>query len=456
MNNTLTDAYRYITTTNKEYTRNRDRWEFLYNSFVGGETYRDAAYLTRYKLETNAEYQQRLRETPLDNECQSVIQVYTSFLFRECPERDYGTMSGRSDVEAFCQDADMDGRDLDAFMKDAHTWASVFGHTWILMTKPAIGAATLGAEQQMGVRPYVNLLTPLAVMDWTWERQPNGAYQLSYIKYIEEVVDKVTIIKEWTKDVIKTWTARDDAKEASLTAEEVNELGLIPAITVYNKRSAIRGLGVSDINDIADLQRRIYNYNSEIEQAIRLDGHPSLVVTPDTQYGSGAGAVIVVPENSDPGLRPYYLEHGGANISSIHDSIRLIKDTIDKLSNTGSIRATETRTLSGVAMEVEFSLLNARLSEKADQMELAEEQLWNLFAAYQGTVWDGEVEYPGSFNVRDLQREFQQLQVAKSAATSPEAIAVIDFRLRELLEDPRLPNSEEAMTTPADLGANNV
>ena len=60
MNNTLHDDYQYVSTTNKEYTRNRDRWEFLLNSYVGGEEYRQQGYLTRYQLESNSEYQQRL------------------------------------------------------------------------------------------------------------------------------------------------------------------------------------------------------------------------------------------------------------------------------------------------------------------------------------------------------------------------------------------------------------
>ena len=442
---TLHDDYKYISTSNKEYQRNRDRWEFLMNSFVGGDAYRKEGYLTRYQLESNAEYQQRLATTPLDNHCASVIQVYTSYLFREEPKREFASLEGRMDLEDFLNDSDMDGRSLNAFMKDVSTWSSVFGHAWILMTKPNLGAATLGAEQSMGVRPYLNLLTPLTVMDWKWERQPNGKYELSYIKYIEEVVDKSTTVREWTKDVIRTWLMDDEKKEAQLVMEEVNGMGMIPAVVAYNKRSITRGLGVSDIADIADLQRLIYNYNSEIEQSIRLDGHPSLVVTPDVQYGSGAGAVIVVPENSDPGLRPYVLEHGGANIASIHSSIDQLVGAIDRLSNTGGVRATQTRTLSGVAMEVEFSLLNARLSEKGDMMELAEEQLWELFAQYQGTVWDGSVEYPGSFNVRDYQREFQQLQIAKGAATDPRVLNLIDHELVELLgEDPDvvLPGSE--------------
>jgi hypothetical protein len=88
-------------------------------------------------------------------------------------------------------------------------------------------------------------------------------------------------------------------------------------------------------------------------------------------------------------------------------------------------------------METEFQLLNARLSEKADNLELAEEQMWRLFALYQGRDWEGEVDYPESFSIRDQQREFSQLASAKSAATNAKVLDIIDGKIVELLgEDP--------------------
>ncbi len=438
---TLLDDYTQISSTNREYTKLRTRWRFLLNSYVGGQDYRDAGYLTKYQLESASDYKLRCDTTPLDNHCQSVISVYMSYLFREEPDRDFEDWEDLPDVESFLEDCDYEGRTLDAFMKDVAIWSSVFGHVWILMTKPNLNPATLGEEQALGIRPYLNLLTPLAVLDWKWERQPNGSYKLVYLKYIEEIVDQTTTVRTWTPDTIETWTMDEDRKEAQLIFTEINQLGEIPAILCYNKRSIIKGIGVSDINDVADIQRMIYNLTSEAEQSHRMDGHPSLVITPDTQYGSGAGSVIVVPENSDPGLRPYYLEHGGANVQSLHGTIDKLVQAIDRLSHTGGVRGTEVRTLSGVAMEVEFSLLNARLSEKADNLELAEEQMWKLFGLYQGREWSGEVEYPNSFNIRDVQREFQQLSTAKSAATDPTVYRIIDEQIVELLgeEEERLP-----------------
>jgi hypothetical protein len=205
-----------------------------------------------------------------------------------------------------------------------------------------------------------------------------------------------------------------------------NGLGYIPMVCAYSTRSPVRGVGVSDITDIADAQRMLYNINSEIEQSIRIDSHPSLVKTPETQAGIGAGSIIHMPDNLDPGLKPYILDYNGAEISAMLSVKGDIVSVIDKMANTGAVRATESRVMSGVAMETEFQLLNARLSEKADNLELAEEQMWSIFANYQGLVWDGSIDYPGSFSIRDIAKEFDQLQTARSAATDPAVLRCID------------------------------
>jgi hypothetical protein len=66
-------------------------------------------------------------------------------------------------------------------------------------------------------------------------------------------------------------------------------------------------------------------------------------------------------------------------------------------------------------------------------MELAEEQMWRLFGLYQNMTWDGEVEYPNSFNIRDEGREMSQLLTAKNAATDARVLQVIDHEIIELL-----------------------
>ena len=451
-NFTLQQDYIALSSTHQLYLKHRDRWEFLMQSFVGGKEYRDAGHLTRYVLESDGEYQARLRNTPLDNHCASVIQTYNSFLFRTEPKREFESWQGNWAVEDFLKDCDYEGRSFDDFMKEVSTWSAVFGHLWVMVTKPNVGAETLAQEQEMGLRPYVNLMTPLVVSDFEWRRTETGRYDLVKLKYVEEVVDRIQVVKLWTPDAIETWELNQIERTANMRSREVNGLGMIPAVLVYNQRSIEKGIGVSDIADIADVQKMIYNMLSENEQAVRLSGHPTLVVPPTAQVGSGAGAMIVLQDGSDPGLNPYALEFGGSGIDNIHTTIQKLVESIDRMANTGGVRVTASREMSGVAMETEFQLLNARLSGKADQLELAEEQIWRLFARYQGLEWDGEIEYPDSFNIRDINREIEQLARAKSAATDPRVLQVIDHELIEKLgEDADLIMPELVATEAANL-----
>lgn len=408
-------------------------WTYLFNSYQGGERYQKAGYLTRYAYESEIDYQERLRQTPLDNHCKAIVSIYNAFLFRQGAERDYGSLENDPALEPFLKDADLEGRSLDAFMKDVSAYSSVFGHCWVMMAKPNTNANTRAEELGQGVRPYVSVITPMAVLDWRWERSMSGVYTLTYLKYIEDQEYKShTVIKEWTPSEIITYQADSERQEIKNIAIEENGLGEIPAVLVYSARSIYRGIGISDIEDIADQQKAIYNELSEVEQAIRLNGHPSLVKTADVEATAGAGSIVQMPENLDPGLRPYMLDVS-TDTNAIYQSIQQRVDSIDRMANTGSVRAKATRTLSGVAMEVEFSMLNSRLSEKADLLELAEEQMWRLFAKYQGTAWDGEINYPDSFSIRDEDRDYQHLKMVKETTENPQLVKAVDERLAELL-----------------------
>jgi hypothetical protein len=429
---TLYELYLEATSTNTTYNEYQDRWHFYLQSYEGGDEYRRSGHLTRYVNESDSEYSARLASTPLDNHCRSVVSVYTSFLFRKHPDRDLGSIQADPMLEDFLRDADLDGRSLDQFMKEVSIWSNVFGHAFVLVTKPNLGAVTRADELAQGVRPYVSLLTPLTVFDWSWKRSPMGRYTLDMIKYVEDVNGDEQVIKQWTPEEIVTWTVNTKDQEMVGELREPNGLGYVPAVIAYGNRGAIRGIGVSDLSDIADHQKKIYNELSEVEQSIRLNGHPTVVKTPDVEMSAGAGSVALMPDGLDPGLKPYML-NVSTDISAIYNSIEHSIGAIDKMANTGAVRATESRTLSGVAMRTEFELLNAKLSEKADNLELAEEQIWKLYAVYQGLQWDGEVEYPDSFNIQDETVELQKLQIAKATATDPVVFRVIDGELLELM-----------------------
>jgi hypothetical protein len=80
-------------------------------------------------------------------------------------------------------------------------------------------------------------------------------------------------------------------------------------------------------------------------------------------------------------------------------------------------------------------MLNAKLSEKARNLELAEEQIWELFASYMMLPWEGEVGYQDDFSILDEEDEYKKLEIARRAATGPEALAVIDQMIINLVTE---------------------
>jgi hypothetical protein len=227
---TLSTEVAAILSANRIYQTYQPQWKYLMESYVGGSEYRRAGHLTRYQLETQNEYNARLLTTPLENHCASVISVYNSFLFREEPDREFGTIDGLPELEDFMKDADFDGRSLDAFMKDVATWTSVFGHSWVMVAKPNVGAATRADEVAMGVRPYLSLLTPMVVLDWQWSRMPSGRYELVYFKYLEETNGDVRTVKQWTPTEIRTSIVNVEEDIIIEDYIEPNGLGKIPAV----------------------------------------------------------------------------------------------------------------------------------------------------------------------------------------------------------------------------------
>ena len=400
--------------THKDYKETITLWEYYIRSYNGGYDYTVGQYLNRYNLELDNEFNQRLGNTPCDNHCKNIIQIYSSFLFRVKPSRNFGSMINEPSLESFLKDADLEGNNFNSVIKQAQNYASIYGHCFMILDKPNIQARTRADELNQEIRPYLSLVTPENVLDWNFKREVNGKYYLDYLKIREEVdKDGGSYFRIWYPDRIDTLYQKDQLEPQVIDTAD-NLIGKIPAVILYNSKSHKKGIGQSDLQDIADLQKSIYNELSEIEQLIRLTNHPSLVKTPSVNASAGAGAVIEMPEEIDSNLKPYLLQPSGANLQSIMDSIKHKVEAINRIAHTGAIRTTKQQVSSGIALQTEFELLNARLSDKADNLEIAEEQLFRLYAQFQNTTFDGEINYPDSFNIRDYATDIQFYSMAKA------------------------------------------
>ncbi len=324
-------------TTHKDFQQNIKNWEYYIRSYNGGYDYMMGQYLNRYNLELDQEFNQRLANTPCDNHCKNIIQIYSSFLFRVKASRDFGNMADEASLETFLKDADLDGNNFTTVIKHAQNYASIYGQCFLILDKPKIQTDTKADELNQDIRPYLSIVTPENVFDWNYKRLPNGKYVLDYLK-IREEVDKSG------GTYFRCWHTKTNGVNAS----------------------------------------------------------------------AGAGAIIEMPEEMEPNLKPYLLQPSGQNLTSIMDSITKKVESINRIAHTGAVRTTKTQVSSGIALQTEFELLNARLSEKADNLQLAEEQIFKIYAEYQNANFDGEINYPDSFNIRDYASDLVFYQQAKA------------------------------------------
>ena len=168
--------------THKDYKENINQWEYYIRSYNGGYDYTLGQYLNRYNLELDNEFNQRLANTPCDNHCKNIIQIYSSFLFRAKAKRDFGSMADEVSLEFFMKDADLEGNSFNSVIKQAQNYASIYGHCFMILDKPSIQTRTRADELNQDIRPYISLVTPENCLDWNFKREVNGKYYLDYLK----------------------------------------------------------------------------------------------------------------------------------------------------------------------------------------------------------------------------------------------------------------------------------
>jgi hypothetical protein len=420
----------------------------LGRSAAGGRDYRSAGYLRKYLGEDNSpgnQYYQRLLNTSLDNQVGSVISIYRSQLFKTTPERTLGLAGEQYMADEFIEDCDLDETDLNDFMRDANDMLLTYGSVWICVDKPSYRAQTRAEEIALGIRPYVTMYDPLRVLDWKYERTATGRYELVYVKILEERNEEYDVIKVWTPEIVyEYWCKRSMVNAVSVmtvtadvgtlptdsivvdyqnilrSIEYINPLGRVPVFAATIGKKKERGIGSTpEIEAVADLQRAIYNLGSELEQSIRINSHPSLVKTADTQAAAGAGAIINMPENLPGDMKPYLLQPSASTVDSILASIRHHIESIDRITHLSSVRGQ--RTLSGLAMETEQATLNAKLNNMAASLERIEYKIWKLFFDWNQVSLpeDFEICYEKEFNLHDRDRELNRLQTGISLVDNP-------------------------------------
>lgn len=426
------------------YKEHATQADYLFRSYIGGNTYRKGQFLTKYIGEENQPgdaYYKRLQATPLDNHVQTTVDIYRSFLFREAPTRELGLLMQNPLVMQWMIDTDQEGQDMDSFLKTANDLAMVVGNVWILVDKPSYAVETQAEEIALGIRAYAAMYTPQNVLDWYYERNVAGKMILQYVKVKESENSETVTVSCWHPDMVEKYTmSKNELGEMDEVLDYQvydNPLGYVPFVNHAPMRSPVKGIGYSIMSDVADAQRFIYNMKSEIEQTVRISSHPTLVKTPSADATAGAGGIVTIDENTDPGLKPYLLQNNGSTVDSILKTIEQTEAAIMTSTHTSAVQGVK-QAQSGIALQVERQLLNAKLSDLSDTLCETEKLMWHIWFDWQGMSMPAEfmINYNDSFDIRDRAFELELLIKARSAGFSdPQYFDALNRQLATLMID---------------------
>ena len=119
---------------------------------------------------------------------------------------------------------------------------------------------------------------------------------------------------------------------------------------------------------------------------------------------------------SQPDARPYWLEPPHSSLTEIREWVKQDITEIHRIAKMGGVKSVEDFNVakSGVALELEYQQLYAALSEKADNLEQAEMQVLELWAKWEDEEFDGVIDYPDDFSVKDIDRDLANAIKAQS------------------------------------------
>lgn len=398
-------------------------YRFFQDSYEGGAAYKAGEYLVRHRRETLKNYQARLKKASYTNFCQSIVDVYNAYLYKDKITRDLAGIS-KSVQDEFLKNADLEGRPWSKVVREIAKLAGVYGFMLAIVDKPTATdeeTKSKGAEIENGVRPYVAIYTPRDILDYTFIRI-GGRLVLDEIILAEDA----NAVRIWRRSSWELWTKDEGKKSYTLEDRGEHSLGKVP-LSVFKNQDTFKQLsGKSDINDIADINKRVYYFDSTALQIIEDAGFPFLEMDEETVKENstkdggptlGTRALVVRSADDDQGTR--WVEPPHTSLPQIEAwREQAIKD-IRFLSRiaVADNDARGATSESGTALELRFQQLNALMVEKAENAEEFEDNVFTLVALWDKVKYVGSVTYPRRFGIRDLSHELDN--ALKSLALVP-------------------------------------
>lgn len=440
---------------NPLYEANIEEWNRYGMTYDGGAPFIKYALYRYSNLESEMNFNERVRNGYVFNYAQSIVDLYNFYLTEKPAVRKLGALEENPQFNMFLRDSDLNNTDFHDFMKESQKISSVHGSLGILVNKPD-GFAN-------DVYPYVTRYSLPNILDWTIVRDERTHRSvLTYLKLLEE--DDTYLLMwpdRWEKwEIVKKTKQPKMLGQGSITIEE------IPFIWMPNlKRIENWYLGVSDIVDISRIVESIVRNLSHGEEIIKLAGFPMLRKPMEKAFGIeekdddnkvpiGVRAVQEFDASLGESGKPDWMP------TEIYEPIEAVLKWIDRkaeesyrIAHLSGVHGQRTsgEPASGLALRYSLQQLYSVLEKKSKNMTEAEMQIIRLWMKWQRMAdkfSQINITRPKEFSIDDLAVELDNAftsmrNMASKTFRTKLQMKVADHILPDLTEEERVTIEKE-------------
>ena len=413
-----------------------DEYTLLRDAYTGGGGFDNGDYLFQHSREDMADFMVRKKMARYSNFVKVIVKALTNPIFKKTIVRDF---EENDMLKKFVEDVDGQQTSLNAFMKKATKWARLYGRVFIIVDNYAAEEQALNRADALNMRrfPYLYMVCPDQITDYETDR--TGRFvKLSYKLRVKRSKGDMTGIgdmEEWTWTQTG-WECKNGNKTGKVR-EGLHGLGEIPVVALSAVDEDTNApLPVPDMLHIAKANRDIFNRDSEKREILRNQCFPVLVYPATRQSANelkqtdeegkplgltmGTGNMLVV--DAAAGVLPNFIAPPLEPVQTLQQEIKDIVDDMYRQAGLTSVVGVETKA-SGVAKQWDFEETTNHLADMAENCELAEVQIFNLFAKWAGIeIKELKIKYPRTFNITDIEDELAKAQQMKDLAVGGEIV----------------------------------
>lgn len=295
-------------------------------------------YLPKFALESADDYKERKANTWLFNGVKKARGDMVSKVF----EKPVTLQEQEGQLFDWCQNVDLEGRDISNFAEDVFKAAVADGITFIMVdAPPRTEGVTVGQAQAMNLRPYMAHIKLSDVLGWKWE-SINNAPTLTQWRTLESVAkpdrgefsdetieqirglfleDGKVIVRLYRKaksqSGVDTWEQFED--------DQATDLDQIQIVPVYTGRTGFFQ-AEPPLSDIAEINLAHWRVQSDKSNCLHKSLSPLLLIKGiEVDGGNVVGSAGYAFHSSSEHASLEWAEIAGSGIAAGSDELRQLE-----------------------------------------------------------------------------------------------------------------------------------